>query len=874
MKRLLHRVLHGLVRLLPAEFRHDFGPAIREDLAARTNAGDRVGLVRRELPSLAGAVVREHLHVLRRDAGYALRLMRRTPAFTAMAILMLALGTGVNVAMFSIIDAVMLRSPFREPDRLVEVAALQKPTTSPDWRSSGASVLTHERLANLAALSDTFVSVAAYDGATHILTGQGDPRSVRTECVSGSMFDLLGTPPLLGRTLGSADDRAGASAAIVLRYEFWRELGGSPSIVGATITLNQTPVTIVGVMPRGFGGPYAHEPSRTQAWMPLGRPTAGGGESGCASSRFQAFGRLRNGLTLDSANARLGPQAFVAVSLHDQTFEDVEAPLWSLSAAVACVLLIACFNVGGLQMERMLARRREMAVRLALGASRARILRQTLTESVVLSLAGAAAGLAAAGLTLGAIVSLLPSDLPHLGEIALDPRVLAATLVVATMAGLVAGLIPAGQTWRIDPAADLADGTRSSERRGSWARRGLVVAEIALSVAVLIGAGLMIQTFLILRPTRPGFEPDRKMIGLVQLPRATPEEGDAFAARLMDRLQTTPGVRAAALSTNYPMRGATTSLTVQIDGKPERVNSYRVTPGYLEMMKMPLVAGRTFTAGDGPGREAVVVVNEDFAERLRPGGRVLGESLPIGRRAAPSARAGTSAATAALAPASRPPTAEAPVERRIVGIVANARFASWHTRTQPEIFVPLAQQPSSGFYLIAESDGRPDDAFAREVHATLRVLRPDLVVDDLASMSALLDEGVKHWRFGAWLLGVLAGLAVLLASIGLMATIGWWVRQRTRELGVRLALGASRWQIARLVGRQGLMLAALGSAVGCAGAAGVTRYLESWLYGVTPLDAPTFALGAAMMLIVAAIVIVVPVRHATAVDPVSALKVE
>jgi putative ABC transport system permease protein len=851
MSSLLDRILRALVRCLPAEFRYDFGRAIRADFDARRSAGDRVGLVLRELPSLVGAIVREHVHVLTRDVGYAIRIMRRTPTFTTLAILMLALGTGVNVAMFSIIDAVILRSPFRDPDRLVEVAMLRKPSSAPDWRSSGASALTPARFADLAALPDMFLSVAAYDGATHVLTGRGDPRSVPTECVSASMFDVLGTAPLFGRAFGPFDDQPGAPATIVVGFELWHELGGEPSIVGSTITLNQTPVTVVGVMPRGFAGPFARP--RVAAWAPLGRPITGGDETGCTSSFVQALARLRDGATVEAANARLGPQGFVAVSLHDQIFEDVEAPLWSLSAAVASVLLIACFNVGGLQMERMLARRREMTVRLALGASRGRILRQTLTESVVLSLAGTAAGLVAAGLTLQAIVSLLPSDLPHLKEIALNVRVLAAAIGVATAAALIAGLIPIGQLRRLDPAADLADGTRTSARRGSWTRRGLVVAEIALSVAVLIGAGLMIQTFLTLKPTRPGFDPDRKTIGLIRLPRATPAQGDVFAGRLVDRLRTTSGVRDVALSTNYPMRGATTSLTVLVDGAPARINSYRVTPGYFELMRIPVLAGRTFIAGDSPGAEPSVIVNRDLADRLRPGGQVLGEFVTIQQ------------------PAGSPGL---PIERRIVGIVSSARFAGWHTRTQPEIFVPLAQQPSSYFYVITESDGRPDAAVAGGIRAALRSLQPDLVVGDLQAMPALLNQGVEHWRFGAWLLGILAGLAVLLAAIGLMATIGWWVRQRTRELGVRVALGATRWQIATLVCGQGLMLAVLGTVTGCLGAIGATRYLRNWLYGITPLDIPTFGLGAATMLIVAAIAIVVPVHRATAIDPVVALKTE
>jgi predicted permease len=385
----------------------------------------------------------------------------------------------------------------------------------------------------------------------------------------------------------------------------------------------------------------------------------------------------------------------------------------------------------------------------------------------------------------------------------------------------------------------------------------------------------MIQTFLILKPTKPGFDPDRKIIGLVQLPQATPQEGDAFAARLMDQLRTTRGVRAAALSTHYPMHGATRRLVVEVDGKPERINSYRVTPGYLEMMRMPLIAGRTFSADDGAGGEAVVVVNEDFAQRLRPGGRVLGESITIGQRpSAAGARVRDRTATQAPAPASRATATEPQVERRIVGVVANARFASWHTRTQPEIFVPLAQQPSSSFYLIAESDGRPNEEVGREVGATLRVLRPDLVVEDLTPLSALLDEGVARWRFGAWLLGIFAALAILLASIGLMATVGWWVRQRTRELGVRLALGASRTHVRAMVFRQGLLLAFLGVGIGCGVAAGLTRYLESWVYGITPLDSATFAGCALLMLLIAAGAVYGPARRATSIDPLIALRTE
>jgi putative ABC transport system permease protein len=431
--------------------------------------------------------------------------------------------------------------------------------------------------------------------------------------------------------------------------------------------------------------------------------------------------------------------------------------------------------------------------------------------------------------------------------------VLFLALGAATLAGVIASLFPVRQLRQVRPGADLAGMSRSSQRLDSWTRRGLVVAEVALSVLVLIGAGLMIQSFLTLRPSQPGFDAARKTMGRVRLVKAPPTDGLQFAEALIDRLKSSPGIRDAAVATILPMRGLSSHQAYEMQGAFRSINTYRVTAGYLELMRIPLVAGRTIATEDRLGAPGVVVVNQAFAERLRPGGRVLGDWIPV----KPSPR-----------------SADAPVLRQIVGVVANTRSTPQHTRVTEEAFVPFAQQPTTAFFIVAESDGGSDAAAAAELRAAVRALRPDLVVDELEPMAAMLDRGVEHWRFGAWLLGIFAALAVVLAAVGLMTTIGWWVRQRTRELGVRVALGAGRGEIARLVVWQGLTLAGTGIALGCLIAAGVTRYMTGWIYGIAPLDPLTFGVCAAGMLAVALVAAFLPARTAASVDPVVALRAD
>lgn len=849
------RTLRWLVRRLPAEFRFDFRRPIEADLDERRQAGDESGLLRREIPSLAGAVVREHSSAfvsdLQQDVKYAFRMMRRTPGFTAMAVLMLALGTGVNAALFSVIDAVMLRTPFSHPEKIARLQTVNE---------KRAVVTTPERFDALAAAPGPFQSVSALMGGVHIFTSRasrssgvaepGDPRRFDVECVSSAMFDVLGTPPLLGRPFSAAEDQPNAPATMVVSFDLWQLLGGTTSVVGSTVTVNQMPVTVLGVMPRGFSGALSR--SDVAAWLPYRRPVVGGGATGCVSPRsVNVFARVRDGVTLDAAQAAFAD--IRVIPIEEQTYGDLRAPFLVLGAAVAFVLLIACFNVAGLQMERALARRREIAVRLALGASKWRLVRQGLTENVILALAGAVAGLASTGFTMRALISILPANLPHLDQIAVNARVLAFTVIAASAAGIVAGLLPIGQMRRVDPGKDLTTGARSAVRQGTWTRRGLVVAEIALSMVVLIGAVLMIRSFLILRPTNPGFDPRGKMTLLVRLPGASPDMAAGFFGDLFELLRSAPGVRGLAGSTYQPMRGVMAQVPTSFAGTSADVNTIAITPEYFDLLKIPVRSGRGFMANDTVGSEPVAIVNDVFARRIRPDGQVLGELV------------GVTALTRLRQP---------PVERRIVGVVGNTRAVGSQTRSWPEVYVPYAQDPAPTLFVFAEAAAGNDAAVALTLRKTVRTLRPDLVVEDVELLPGALDRSVRWWRFGAWLLGIFAALAVTLAAIGLMTTIGWWVNQRTRELGVRIALGATRGNVTRFVFRQGLALGAFGIAAGCAVAAGVTRFLTGWIYGVTPLDGPTFAGCALAMMAVAALAVYIPVRRATSVDPVVALRSE
>jgi putative ABC transport system permease protein len=793
------------------------------------------------------------------DARYAVRSMLRTPGFTTVAVLMIALGTGANAAMFSVIDAVMLQSPFVDRDRLAMVAV----RTSEGRLTSALSMPQYRNLVETQQVFDALAAVVT--GQRPIMTGLGEPRRFNVECFTADMFRVLGTQPAMGRAFTADDDRPGAPAVVVLSDQFWRrEMAADPDAIGRVISLNNVPTTIVGIMPRGFGGPYSR--NNNDGWMPGGAALAGGTSPGCASrpnGNVNPFARVKGGLTLDAASRQATDAGGITrladwqgrtggridlIALHEQTVGDLRTPLMVLLGAVGLVLLIACANVANLQMERVFGRRVETGVRLALGATRSRIVRQTLVENLLLSIAGGIAGLVIAAWTLKSLVALLPATMPHVNEIEISGRILWATIAVACASGIAVGIAPALQGTSRALMDDLRSSSRTSTAARSWTRRSFVVAQIALSLVLMVGAGLMISTFRTLRPSNPGFDPTDKLTATVRLQGAAAARSVPFFEQVLDRVRSIPGVRSAEGSSYLPMSGTVAVVSARANNLKYDTWHGVVTPGYFGEMAIPIVRGRSFAAADSGGSAPVTIVNEAFARKWWPGGEPLGQSVDLEYF---DKRTET---------------------RQVVGVLRDTRSAGGDLKARPEIYVPLTQSPTPLLHVIVRASRPGDPRLVSELRTIVASIDPTQVVDRAIPMQEMLDARVSTWRFGAWLLGLFAGIAVLLASVGLAASIAWWVAQRTREIGVRMALGAPPHRVARLVLAQGLGLALAGVVLGLAGAALSTRLLEGWLFGVTPLDQPTFIASAIGMLVIAALATYVPVRRATRIDPLVALR--
>jgi len=789
------------------------------------------------------------------DVRHAIRGMARAPGVTAAALVMIALGTGANAAMFSVIDAVLVRSPFRESGRLVLVRGV--PAGEPLTVAQGRSLLETRGV---------FESIGATGGGGRMtLRGYGEPRRMNLECVTADLFTVLGTQPIAGRAFTADEDRPGGPGALVLSYQFWqRELGGAADAVGRDVTVNGAPATIVGVMPRAFGGPYSR--NNNDGWLPLGPGLGGTSAAGCAPRAYLwLFARLRPdaaaGATAEQAIVASGiariPDAsgktgkrIVLASLDEQTTGEVRTPLLSLLGSVALVLLIACANVVNLQMERVYSRRRETAVRLAIGATRGRIVRLALVESVLLHAAGCAAGALAAYWTLDLVIALLPGSMPHVIDIRMNGRILAATFAVVCVSGLLTAILPAYQASSPRLADDLRASAGTARGRGGWPRTLLVAAQISLSLVLLVGATLLIRTFLTLRPDNPGFTAADKVTGLVRLQGPAAKTPAVFFDALFDRLRSLPGVQGVTGSTYLPVSGNVGIATVRGGEKPLDVFSGIVLPNYFAEMRIPIVRGRAFEAQDTAASPPVVIVNEAFVRRVGPARAGAGATLEV---------TGIDGRTA---------------PRLVVGVVRDTRSSGADTRARPELYEPFAQSPSAMMNLVVRTASPSDPRLRSAIGDAVAAVDPLQVADRIVPLPELLDARVATWRFGAWLLGAFAAIAIVLAAVGLASSIAWWVAQRTREIGVRMALGAPPARVTRMFLRQGLALASCGVAFGLAAAAASTRVLQSWLYGVTPLNPAAFASSAAILLAVAALATYLPARRASRVDPLIALRAE
>ena len=791
------------------------------------------------------------------DVRYGLRMCLRRPVFTLTAILALALGIGANTAVFSVVDAVLLRPlPYADPEALVYVHDTYPAVTL-------ASVSAAKYLA-LRERNRSLTALGAHAPSNLTLTGHGEPEQVTGAAVSADLFRVLQVPPLHGRWFSPDEDRPKSAPVIVLGHGLWqRRFGSDPGVVGTVVTIDGEPRTIVGVMPAGFT-----YPGQTQAWVPLAlTPNLAAG-----NNFLRLVGRMRPGLTVvgvqrdltqisSAFNAQNGLTRDVKVwRLHDYLVMSNRRVLLVLQGAVAFVLLIACANVANLLLARGVERHRELAVRMAVGAGRGRIVRQLLTESVLLSAAGGAVGVLLASWLLRLFLAVAPTNFPRTQAIAIDVRILVFTLVLATLTGLLFGVAPARRGLRSDPSDTLRDmaGRSTTSGRARGASRVLVVAEVALALVLVVGAGLMVKSLLNLQRESGGFQPSGLLTFELRLPSARYADGGAvqFFQRLMEELRAVPGVQAAGAINFLPLANFGFNGPFAIAGRPPfpadrapAVEFRMVTPRYFAAMAIPVGQGRAFTDADNASSRPVVIINQSMARKYWPQGNAIGEHVQLG------VDPGT-------------------VSREIVGVVGDVRSASIGTAPVPETYVPHAQAPISAMGVAVRLNGLDTAAVVSSIGERIAQLDSNLPLVRVRMMDAIVESSSGATRMSSVLTTVFALLAALLASVGIYSLIAYSVAQRTRELGIRVALGADRRALVRLIVGEGLSLAVIGIALGLVGALVLTRTLETLLYEVSPSDPAVLALTCAGVLVVALLASLVPAVRALRVDPMTALRVE
>lgn len=798
----------------------------------------------------------------------ATRRLGRAPGFAIVATATLALGIGATTAIFSVVNAVLLRPlPYPEADRLVilwldnQAEQIQRDVTSYpnflDWREARA-----------------FSGMAGYASRVGTFTGDGDAEQYAGARVTGDFFQVLGVPPQLGRPLAETHTRAGNHLAVVLAHGLWvRRFGSDPGIVGRSVIIDDEAHEVIGVMPAGFGYPAGAE-----FWQPI--PPDAPGWEGITQSRgslwLSVLGRLGPGVAVEQAAvetdaimARLAADNLTAAGngvfvepFRDTIVGQVRPGLLILLGAVGFVLLIACANVANLLLARGIERRRELALRSALGAGSGRLIRLAMAESVVLGLVGGGAGLLLATAGTAGLVALRPGDLPRLEHAGVDGMVVGFSAAVAGITMLLFGLAPALQARRAAIAAALRDDDRSVAGGAlSRVRRGLVTAEVALALVLLVGAGLLIRSFLALQVVDPGFATERVLsfrvsIGAARYP--DPAQVRQFQAALLERVSTLPGVRAATGATTLFLSRLPNMGPVTVEGQPPAgpddlvvsVTNDAVYPGFFEAMQMPIVRGRGFLPTDQVEAPVVVVVNETFVRRFLPG------EDPIGRRFTRGN-----------------PTDSAAVWQTIVGVVADARRSGLAEPPRPEAFRPSTQVAARSFEILVRTTG-PALELAAPIRAALRDLDSQIAMAQLRTVEGAMAEAVAARRFVMLLLGGFAALALVLAAIGIYGILAYLVSQRRREIGIRLALGAEPGAVLGMVLRQSLVQVMPGVVLGVAGALALTRLLQSQLFGVQRTDPVTFLAVAGLLVGVAVLASWIPARRAARVSPMTALRTE
>jgi putative ABC transport system permease protein len=810
------------------------------------------------------------MQTLIQDLRYSLRMLLKRPGFTIVALITLALGIGANTAVFSVVNAVLLRPlPYPHAEQLVYVWEAMR--SDPADQGSVAPL----NFADLHNRSQSFDAYFAFRSASLALTGDGSPQSLAAIEATGDFGRVMASPAALGRVFVADEDQPGKNHVAVISDGLWkRRFGANPQVIGQSVQLNGEACTIIGVMPASFNFPSPD----IEVWRPLGLDLS---QYPRGTHFLQSVARLKDGVSFAQAQADLlaiGEQleqefpnanrdvTFKPVLLRTQLVGDIERPLLILFGAVVLVLLIACVNVANLVLGRATARWKEIALRSALGASRGSLIRLLLTESVLLGVLGGAFGLLLAAYGIEALTKINPEAIPGRPQITVDGFVIAFTFGMSLITGVLFGLAPAWQATGTDLNQALREDSRSATgaSRLKLIRSGLVVVEVGLSLVLLVGAGLLLQSFWKLLHVNPGFRPENVATCSVNLPPVKyPGEWQQadFFRRALDEARALPGVQAAGFATSLPFSGSRGSSSFSIDERPTppgadspAADRHQVAPGYFQAIGIPLLEGRDFSDADDRSHPGVIIINETAAKRYWPDENPIGKHLTIGM------------------PQEMKLYGKA-VSREIIGIVGNVKHEELKADFQPELYIPMLQLPSAGMTLVVRSQAAADSLISGMRSAVLSVDK-DQPIRRAQLLQTMIARSLAPQRFVTMLLMLFAGIALLLAGVGIYGVMSYTVAQRTHEIGIRIALGAQATDVLRMVIGQGMRLAALGLALGLVAAIVLTRLMQSLLFNISASDPLTFAAIALLLTGVALLACYLPARRAVKVDPLVALRYE
>jgi putative ABC transport system permease protein len=806
------------------------------------------------------------------DLRYGLRTLWKSPGFTYVAVLALALGIGANTAIFSVVNTVLLRPlPYKTPERLVWLWE-----TSPQ-NDIPKEVASYPNFNDWRQQNQNFEAVAGFSGTTASLTGNdGEPERLPGAAVLGEFFTVLGIEPALGRRFLPEENEEGKHRVVIFSHGLWqRRFGGDARIVGQQINLNNNQYTVVGVMPPDFQHPNPEARRAVEMWLPL--PVSEGMRNGRRSDFLSVIARLKPTASVEQASAemttiaaRLEQQypdtntgwSVIVQPLHQRFTGDVRPALLMLLGAVGFLLLIACANVANLLLARSSTRLKEIAIRTALGAGRMRIVRQLLTESIVLSLLGGALGLLVAFWGIDALLALSPGNIPRLESVGIDRQVLLFTLGISLVTGIVFGLAPALTISNPNLNEMLKESGRSSTEggRGRRLRDALAVAEIALSLVLLVGAGLLIKSFLRLQDVKPGFNPDNLLAVELVLPTAKYAENQQvvnFYDQLLQQLAGQPGVQGAATTSTLPLGGGGDVLAFSVEGRmrasTERVpdaEARTVSPDYFRTLQIPLRSGRLLDERDNEQAPRAAVVSESLARKYFPGEDPVGKRITFGDPQAPDV-----------------------TWLNVVGVVGDVRQSGLDEEPYAQVYRSYKQSPRRALTVVVRTAGPPLNMLG-VLQTQIRALDRQQPLYNARTVEQVLKQSIARPRFNMLLITILAAVAMILATVGIYGVISYMVTQRTHEIGIRMALGARPLDVFRMVLRQGLLIALLGVGTGLVAAFALTRLLASLLYDVRPTDALTFAAVSALLTAVVLLACYIPARRATRVDPMVALRYE